>query len=182
MSKRKVVGPYGAEEWGLKVGSEGWGPTRWEAQHFAFFFPLPTLVCVFLSSFWCLLWNLCCVLNVVFLICLKIACLNDVHRTRPHDNHDQDHDNDHQHDTTTTGWRFGGPITLDGSSPQWVPARTPTVHWVRYDGRPWVARSTPHRAKSRTMTEYKDVTQDTSSDKHGSGASGDHTRQRTTRC
>ena len=52
VSKRKVVGPYGAEEWGLKVGSEGWGPTRWEAQLFAFFSSLPTLVCVFLSSFW----------------------------------------------------------------------------------------------------------------------------------
>ena len=25
-------------------------------------------------------------------------------------------------------------------APQWVPARTPTVHWGRYNGRPWVAR------------------------------------------
>ena len=66
-------------------------------------------------------------------------------------------------------------MTLDESSPQWVPAKTPTVHWGRYDGRPW-ALSTPHRLKSRTMTEHWDVTTDRSSDKHGSGAGYDHTR------
>ena len=39
--------------------------------------------------------------------CLKNACVNDVHMTSPHDNHDHDHDHDHLHDTTTKGWRFG---------------------------------------------------------------------------
>ena len=34
-------------------------------------------------------------------VCLKNACMNDVHMTSPHDNHDHDHDNDHLHDTTT---------------------------------------------------------------------------------
>ena len=87
-------------------------------------------------------------------VCLKNACMNDVHMTSPHNNHDHDHDHDHLHDTTTKGLALWWLITLDESSPQWVPARTPTVHWGRYDGRPWVARSTPHRAKSRTMTEH----------------------------
>ena len=32
---------------------------------------------------------------------------------------------------------------------QWVPARTPTVHWGRYDGRLWEGRPTPEMAKSR---------------------------------
>ena len=41
-------------------------------------------------------------------VCLKNACVNDVHMTSPHDNHDHDHDHDHLHDTTTKGWRFGG--------------------------------------------------------------------------
>ena len=34
-------------------------------------------------------------------VCLKNACMTDVHMTSPHDNHDHDHDNDHLHDTTT---------------------------------------------------------------------------------
>ena len=59
-------------------------------------------------------------------------------------------------------------ITLDESSPQWVLARTRTVHWGPYAGRLWVARSTPQRAKSRTMTDHSNVTTDRSSDKHGS--------------
>ena len=33
-------------------------------------------------------------------------------------------------------------ITLYESSPQWVPGRTPTAHWGRYDRRVWVARLT----------------------------------------
>ena len=42
-------------------------------------------------------------------VCLKNACMNDVHMTSPHNNHhDHDHDHDHLHDTTTKGWRFGG--------------------------------------------------------------------------
>ena len=67
---------------------------------------------------------------------MKNACMNDVHMTSPLDNHDHDHGHDHLHDTTTKGWRFWWLITLDESSPQWVPARTPTVHWGRHDGRP----------------------------------------------
>ena len=59
--------------------------------------------------------------------------MTDVHMTSPDDNHDHDHDNDHRHDTTT---RVGAlVITLDESLLQQVPARTPTVHWGRYDGR-----------------------------------------------
>ena len=34
-------------------------------------------------------------------VCLKNACMTDVHKTSPHGNHDHDHDNDHLHDTTT---------------------------------------------------------------------------------
>ena len=118
MSKRKVVGPYGAEEWGLKGWrSEGWGPTRWEAQHFAFF-PSPDPRLCFSFLFLGFVRGICVALWLLFLIiCLKIACLNDVHRTRPHDNHDHDHDNDHQHDTTTTGWRFGGSSPWMGHHP-----------------------------------------------------------------
>ena len=87
-------------------------------------------------------------------VCLKNACMIDVHMTSPHDNHDHDHDHDHLHDTTTKkGLALWWLITLDESSPQRVPARTPTIHWGRYDGRPWVARSTPNKAKSRTTTE-----------------------------
>ena len=82
MSKRKVVGPYGAEEWGLKVGSEGWGPTRWEAQHFALFFPLPTLVCVFLSSFWGLFVELVLRFECCFFLNLLEDC---VFERRPQD-------------------------------------------------------------------------------------------------
>ena len=87
-------------------------------------------------------------------VCLKNACMNDVHMTSPHNNHDHDHDHDHDHLHNHRGLALWWLITLGESSPQWVPARTPTVHWVRYDGRPWVARSTLHRAKSRTMTEH----------------------------
>ena len=80
--------------------------------------------------------------------------------------HDHDHEHEHDHHTATRlqttrkGLAIWWLITLDESSPQWVPARTPTVHWGRYDRRPWVARSTLHRAKSRTMTEHWDVTTD----------------------
>ena len=34
-------------------------------------------------------------------VCLKNACMTDVHMTSPRDNHDHDHDNDHLFDTTT---------------------------------------------------------------------------------
>ena len=73
-----------------------------------------------------------------------------IHR-RPHD-----HDHDHVHGTTK---RVGALafITLDGSSPQCVPARTPTVHWGRYDERPRVARHA-QRAKRLTMTHQKNTT------------------------
>ena len=81
-------------------------------------------------------------------VCLKNACMNDFHMTSPHNNHDRDHDHDHK------GLALWWLIALNESSPQWVPARTPTVHWGRGDGRPWVARSTHHRAKSRTVTEH----------------------------
>ena len=45
---------------------------------------------------------------------------------------------------------------LDESSPQWVPARTPTVHWGRYDGRLWVARltRTQHATKVARTTRF----------------------------
>ena len=39
--------------------------------------------------------------NAFWEMCLKNACMTDVHMTSPHDNHDHDHDNDHLHDTTT---------------------------------------------------------------------------------
>ena len=73
---------------------------------------------------------------------LKNAFMNDVHMTSPLTRHN--------HKGLALWWL----ITLDESSLQWVPARTPAVHWGRYDGRQWVARSTLHRAKSLTMTEH----------------------------
>ena len=85
---------------------------------------------------------------------MKNACMNDVHMTSPHNNHDHDHDHDHLHDTAIKVWRFGGSSPWMSHHPSGSLARTPTVHWCRYDGRPWVARSTPHRAKSRTMKEH----------------------------
>ena len=38
------------------------------------------------------------------------------------------------------GWRFVPDTILPGYqwAPQWVPARTPTAHWARSAGRPWV--------------------------------------------
>ena len=45
-------------------------------------------------------------------------------------------------------WRL---ITLEESSLPVGLGRTPTVHWGRYEGRPWVAR--PHR----TGTQHKDA-------------------------
>ena len=57
--------------------------------------------------------------------------------------------------------------TLDESSPQWVPASTPTVRWGRYDGRPWVARHQRHKWQSQdAMTHHPDSTRHMSSDKH----------------
>ena len=82
-------------------------------------------------------------------LCLKNACMNDVNMTSPHDNHYHDRDHDHLHDTTTKGWRFGGSLPWMSHHPNGSRQRT-----GRYDGRPWVARSTPRRAKSRTMTEH----------------------------
>ena len=35
-------------------------------------------------------------------------------------------------------------------APQWVTARTPTEDWGRYDGRPCVARQTPHATNTKT--------------------------------
>ena len=92
-------------------------------------------------------------------VCLKNACMNDVHMTGPRSRPWPPSWRNHK------GLALWWLITLDESSPQWVPARTATVHWGRYDGRPWVARSTPHRAKSRTMMEHWNVTTDKSSDK-----------------
>ena len=61
-------------------------------------------------------------------------------------------------------------ITLDESSPLWVSARTPTVYWGRYDGRPWVARHQRHKWQSQdAMTHHPDSTTQMPSDKqiHG---------------
>ena len=76
-----------------------------------------------------------------------------------------DHDHDHLHDATT---RVGALVTrhTDESSPQWVPARTPTVHWGRYDGRPWVARPHVQSAKRLTMPHHENTTNERCSDKH----------------
>ena len=63
-------------------------------------------------------------------ICMKNACMNDVHMTSPHDNQD------HLHDTTTEGLALWWLITLDESSPQWVAARTPTGAVTTEDQRP----------------------------------------------
>ena len=91
-------------------------------------------------------------------VCLKNACMTDVHMTSL---------TRHNH----KGWPVWWLITLDESSPQWVPARTPTVHSGRYDGRPWVARHQRHTWQSQdAMTHRPDSTTHMSSDKHGSGA------------
>ena len=64
----------------------------------------------------------------VYVFCLNNACMNDVHMTSPHDS---SRPRSRNHKGLALWWL----ITLDESSPQWVPARTPTVHWGRYDGR-----------------------------------------------
>ena len=42
----------------------------------------------------------------------------------------------HQHSTTTKAWRSAPDAILPGHrrAPQWVPARTPTVHWGPNNG------------------------------------------------
>ena len=51
--------------------------------------------------------------------------MNDVHMIV----HDHDHEHDHLHGHNHNGLALWWLITLDESSPQRVPARTPTVHW-----------------------------------------------------
>ena len=72
---------------------------------------------------------------------------NSVTRPRPHTRHNH------------KGWRSGD------SSPQWVPARTPTVHLGRHDGMPWVPRQHARRAQRQTMPRQKNATNERCSDK-----------------
>ena len=84
-----------------------------------------------------------------------------------------------QHSTTTKGWRSAPDAILSGHprAPQWIPARTPTVHWGPNNGE---AVGGPHqRPKGRSahaMTRTQDSPTHKSSDRHGSGA-GDHQLQ-----
>ena len=68
--------------------------------------------------------------------------------------------------TQTQGLALWWLITLDESSHQWVPARTSTVHWGCYDGRPWGGpRPTPTNGKVKdAMTHHPDSTTHVSSD------------------
>ena len=101
-------------------------------------------------------------------VCPNNACMNDVHMTSPHDSSRLRSRplTRHNHKGLALWWL----ITLDESSPQGVPARTSTAHWGRCDGRPWVAQTTPQRAKWHAMTHHSNKTTDRSSDIHGSGA------------
>ena len=78
------------------------------------------------------------------IFCLVSACMNDVHKKV----HDHDHDHDHLHDTTTKGWRFGGLITLDESSPPDVSRQGhPRYTGARTREGRGVARSTPQQGE-----------------------------------
>ena len=105
-----------------------------------------------------------------FDLCLNNACMHDVHMTSPHDSSRPRSrpgpPTRHNHKGLALWWL----ITLDESSPQWVPARTPTVFWGPYAGRPWVAQTALQRSKLHAMTHHSIKTKDRSSDKHGSGA------------
>ena len=76
-------------------------------------------------------------------LCQKNACMHDVHSTCPLPPTPHNH----------KGWRSAPDAILPGHrrAPQWVPARTPTVHWgpVNGDGRGWPT-TTAQRAKCRT--------------------------------
>ena len=67
-----------------------------------------------------------------------------------------------QQSSSQRGWRFVPDTILPGYqwAPQWVPARTPTVHWARSAGRPWVARAEFSTADHSVRNTPK----------HGSGA------------
>ena len=82
-------------------------------------------------------------------VCLKNACMNDVHVTSPRDSSRPRSrprpPTRHNHKGLALWWL----ITLDESSPQWVPAMTPTVHWARTrEGRGWPEQ----RPKGRSDT------------------------------
>ena len=51
------------------------------------------------------------------------------------------------------------PSCLGIGAPQWVLARTPTIHWGRYDGRLWVARpqATTPRGTTKTQTSLESI-------------------------
>ena len=51
------------------------------------------------------------------------------------------------------------PSCLGIKALQWVPGRTPTVHWGCYDGRLWVARpqATTPRGTTRTQTSLESI-------------------------
>ena len=67
---------------------------------------------------------------------------------------------------TTKGLALCHRVILDSVTPQRVPAMTPTVHWGRYDGRPWVAAP---RDKTKTTTRPR-LQRHSLGTKHGSGA------------
>ena len=58
--------------------------------------------------------------------------------------------------TNTQGLALCSHITLDVTTPSWVPARTPTVHGGLCGGRPWVARTTTTRATRPQTTALQE--------------------------
>ena len=69
-------------------------------------------------------------------VCLQNACVSNVHMTCPPPPTQRNH----------KGWRSAPDAILPGHGrhPSGSGARTPTVHWGRYNGRPWVARHQRH--------------------------------------
>ena len=86
------------------------------------------------------------------------------------------HEHEHGHDDTTihhdsNHHNKGLALCHPGlcGAPVMVLARTPTVHWGRYDGRPWVARQTSTMRQDQDNDEIK-VTVTRLGNQHGSGA------------
>ena len=72
-------------------------------------------------------------------VLVERVCVSNVHMTCPPPPTQRNH----------KGWRSAPDAILPGhrKHPSGVPARTPTVHWGLYNGRPWVARHQRHKCE-----------------------------------
>ena len=100
--------------------------------------------------------------------CWKNACMHEVRITCPPPPTKHNH----------KGWHSAPDAILPGHrrAPQWVPARTPTVHWGPNNGEAVGGPHQPPKGRSgHAMTHAQVSPTHKSSDKHGSGA-GYHDR------